>query len=65
MAKLKILLWGLASVFFLAGASSAQTVSIVSGNGQMTCSFFCGSQFFAPLVVVVKDAAGRRCRMPR
>ena len=58
MAKLKFLLWALATVLFLVTGASAQTVSIVSGNGQMTCAFFCGSPFFSPLVVVVKDANG-------
>ena len=58
MAKLKFLLWTLASVLFLVTGASAQTVSIVSGNGQMTCAFFCGIPFFNPLVVVVKDANG-------
>ena len=59
MAKLKMLLWALACVLVVAaGTASAQTVSIVSGTGQVTCSFFCGAGFFDPLVVVMKDGNG-------
>jgi hypothetical protein len=43
-------------LFLAAGAGSAQTVSIVSGQGQLSCAFFCTG--FDPLVVVVKDASG-------
>src|SRR3977135_1280398 len=37
------------------GAAHAQTISIVSGNGQLVKAFFPSS---APLVVVVRDAGG-------
>jgi uncharacterized protein (TIGR03437 family) len=57
MAKLKLLLSGLVSLFIAAGVASAQTVSIVSGQGQASCAFFCTAGF-EPLVVVVKDANG-------
>lgn len=55
MTKLKYLLWALASLLLAVGAS-AQTVSIVSGNGQLTSPF--SNPFFSPLVVSVKDASG-------
>lgn len=44
-----------------AGSTYAQTVSIVSGQGQVTCLGFCinSKQQFDPLVVKVVDAAGR------
>ena len=51
------LLLGLAG----AGSSYAQTVTIVSGQGQVTCLGFCinSKLQFDPLVVKVTDAAGR------
>lgn len=60
MARLKFLLLGLVCVLsFAAGSGSAQTVSIVSGTGQVICSGGqCSLPFFDPLVVVVKDANG-------
>src|SRR4051794_39344477 len=39
----------------MAGAASAQTISIVSGDGQLTPQF----QVQDPMVVVVKDAQGK------
>jgi uncharacterized protein (TIGR03437 family) len=57
MAKPKLLLSVLVFLLIAAGAVSAQTVSIVSGQGQVTCAFVCPPSF-EPLVVVVRDANG-------
>lgn len=57
MAKLKLSLLGLVLFMIAAGPGYAQTVSIVSGQGQVNCSFLC-SPFFDPLVVVVKNSSG-------
>lgn len=58
----KFLLLALTAALMLATTSGyAQTVTIVSGNGQLTCPS-CGQQFlnysFTPLTVLVKDANG-------
>jgi len=50
----------LTALFLLPAFSSAQTVSIVSGNGQLVCPDCTGSlQQYAPLVVQVNNAAGQ------
>ena len=56
MARLKLLLLGLVFLLIAAGPGLSQTVSIVSGQGQITCNLRCNG--FEPLVVAVKDAAG-------
>ena len=56
MAKPKLLLSVLVFFLLAAGAASAQTVSIVSGQGQVTC-FICPNGF-DDLVVKVVDANG-------
>ncbi|MFB3829085.1 MAG: Ig-like domain-containing protein [Bryobacteraceae bacterium] len=50
----------LAALALLGGAAQGQTISIVSGNGQVTCPLCLPNPnpFFDNLVVVVKDAAG-------
>ena len=57
MAQSKLLLLGLVSLFLAVGSGSAQTVTIVSGQGQLNCAFFCPAGF-DPLVIAVKDANG-------
>lgn len=61
MARYSVTLLSLlVALVVLGGAAQGQTVSIVSGNGQVTCPFcaFATNNLFDPLVVVVKDAAG-------
>ncbi len=49
-----------ALLLFCSAAVYAQTISIVSGNGQLICSACPNKPFaFDPLVVAVKDASGR------
>jgi uncharacterized protein (TIGR03437 family) len=49
----------LAALFLLPVFCSAQTVSIVSGNGQLVCvNCPLGTRGFSPLVVLVKNATG-------
>jgi uncharacterized protein (TIGR03437 family) len=49
----------LAAFFLFPVFSSAQTVSIVSGNGQLVCvNCTLSARNFSPLVVLVKDATG-------
>lgn len=57
----KVLLLIVAALTVYAGVGCAQTVSIVSGNGQLTCPRCIQENpnvSFAPLVVLVKDASG-------
>lgn len=56
MARPKLLLSVFVFLLVAAGAASAQTVSIVSGQGQISCTF-CPAGF-DPLVVRVLDANG-------
>jgi adhesin/invasin len=51
---------GIVVCLLLAAAASAQSIAIVSGNGQLTCPNCTTnpSHFFEPLVVQVRDAAG-------
>lgn len=51
----------LAPLFLITGFASAQSVSIVSGNGQLVCPVCPAivTQQFAPLVVQVNDANGQ------
>ncbi len=60
MQKLKLLAGGLLTALFLIPAlGSAQTISIVSGNGQLVCPDCAGAgQRYTPLVVQVNTAAG-------
>ena len=60
MQKLKLLAGGfLTALFLLPALSSAQTITIVSGNGQLVCPDCTGSlQKYAPLTVQVNNAAG-------
>lgn len=59
MHKLKLLAGSLlATLFIFPAFSSAQTISIVSGNGQLICPDCIGLIKFAPLVVQVNSAAG-------
>jgi len=60
MQKFKLPACGfLTALFVFAALCSAQTISIVSGNGQVVCPDCPGAPgVFAPLVVLVKDASG-------
>lgn len=61
MARSSIALLSLlAALVLLGGAAQGQTISIVSGNGQVTCPLCLPNPnpFFDNLVAVVKDAAG-------
>lgn len=56
MAFFKSFRWFLTAICLIwAGAAQAQTISVVSGNGQLVKAFFPSS---APLVVLVRDANG-------
>ena len=61
MHKLKLLVGSfLTALVVFPAFCSAQTISIVSGNGQLVCPDCAGGPFtFAPLVVQVNNAAGQ------
>jgi uncharacterized protein (TIGR03437 family) len=61
MTKIKSIVLCFATALIISGSASAQSISIVSGNGQLTCQA-CPTipiTIFNPLVVQVKDATGK------
>ncbi|MCL4401474.1 MAG: hypothetical protein M1436_02240, partial [Acidobacteria bacterium] len=61
MARFSLRLLGVLAALALCGIASGQSISIVSGNGQLSCPLCLpnASPFFDNLVVLVKDAAGK------
>src|SRR5215831_6582937 len=62
MTKIKTIVVAFATaLFILCGSAFAQSISIVSGNGQLACQS-CPTKpitIYNPVVVLVKDASGK------